>query len=135
MDEFNRESASDPGTASSTGTAARMKRNVSDKAADAKEALNDLGRKAADKFEDSRQSTASALERGASSLHSTSDQLSDFGHTAADRIQSTADYVRQTDLRGMAEDIQDVVKRYPGASLAVAAVLGFIIARSLRSSD
>jgi ElaB/YqjD/DUF883 family membrane-anchored ribosome-binding protein len=135
MDEFNRGSASDPGTASSTGTAARMKRNVSDKAADAKEALNDLGRKAADKFEDSRQSTASALERGASSLHSTSDQLSDFGHTAADRIQSTADYVRQTDLRGMAEDIQDVVKRYPGASLAVAAVLGFIIARSLRSSD
>jgi ElaB/YqjD/DUF883 family membrane-anchored ribosome-binding protein len=135
MDEFNRESASDPGTASSTGTAARMKRNVSDKAADAKEALNELGRKAAGKFEDSRQSTASALERGASSLHSTSDQLSDFGHTAADRIQSTADYVRQTDLRGMAEDIQDVVKRYPGASLAVAAVLGFIIARSLRSSD
>ena len=135
MDEFNRESASDPGTASSTGTAARMKKNVSDKAADAKEALNDLGRKAADKLEDSRQSTASALERGASSLHSTSDQLSEFGHTAADRIQSTADYVRQTDLRGMAEDIQDVVKRYPGASLAVAAVLGFIIARSLRSSD
>ena len=130
MDEFNRESASDPGNASSSasGAAARTKRDVTDKAAE-------LGRKATDKLEDSRQSTASALERGATSLHSTSDQLSDFGHRAAERIQSTADYVRQTNLRSMAGDIQDVVKRYPGAALAAAAVVGFIIGRSLPSSD
>jgi ElaB/YqjD/DUF883 family membrane-anchored ribosome-binding protein len=115
-----------------TGTAARM---VSEKAAEVKEKVTDLGRKAADKIDNSRESAAGALDKTASSLHSGSDQLSGVAHTAADKIQATADYVRQTDLRGMAEDVQDLVKRYPAQSLAAAAVLGFLVARGLRGND
>jgi hypothetical protein len=35
----------------------------------------------------------------------------------------------------MADDLQDLVKRYPGQSLAAAAILGFLVARGLRSNE
>jgi hypothetical protein len=54
------------------------------------------------------------LDQTASSLHSGSDKLSGVAHSAADKIQATADYVRRTDLKAMAEDVQDLVERYPG---------------------
>jgi hypothetical protein len=68
-------------------------------------------------------------------MHSSSDKLSGVAHSAADKLQATADYVRRTDLNGMVEDVQDIVKRYPKESLAVAAILGFLVARGLRGSD
>lgn len=139
MDDYNKQ----PGQSSygestgtgATGTAARMKEQISEKAADVKEKVTDFGRKAGEKIDDSRESAAGALDQTASSLHSGSDKLSGVAHSAADKIQATADYVRRTDLKGMAEDVQNIVKRYPGQSLAAAAILGFLVARGLRSSD
>lgn len=115
-----------------TGTAARMK--LSEKAAEVKEKVVDFGRKAIDGIDDSREGAAGALDRTASTLHSSGDQLSGAAHTAAAKLQATADYVRQTNLKGMVADVQEVVKRYPAQSLAVAAVLGFLVARGLRSN-
>jgi hypothetical protein len=94
-----------------------------------------LGRKAVEQIDRSRQSAASALDQTASSLHSGGDKVSDAAHSAADSLQSSADYIRRTDLAGMGKDIQDLVTRYPGLSLAAAAVLGFLVARGLRSND
>lgn len=135
MDDYNKQSGqSSYGESTGTGapgTAARMKEQI----ADAKEKVTDFGRKAADKIEDSRESAAGALDKTASSLHSGGDQLSSVAHSAANKLQATADYVRRTDLKGMAEDVQDIVKRYPGQSLAAAAILGFLVARGLRGSD
>ena len=99
------------------------------------EKFTDFGREAAHKFDDSRESAAGALDQTASSLHSGGAKLSGAAHSAADTIQATADYVRRTDLKGMAQDVQDLVKRYPGQSLAAAAILGFLLARGLRGSD
>lgn len=118
-----------------TGTAARMKEQASETAADVKEKVTEFGRKAANRIDDSRESAAGALDKTATSMHSGGDKLSDVAHSAADRVQATADYVRRTDLKGMAEDVQDIVKRYPGQALAAAAVLGFLVARGLRRSD
>jgi ElaB/YqjD/DUF883 family membrane-anchored ribosome-binding protein len=112
-----------------------MKEQVSGTAETVKQTVTEFGRKTADKIDGSRESAAGALEQTASSLHSGSDKLSGVAHSAADKIQATADYVRTTDLKGMADDVQNLVKRYPGQSLAVAAVLGFLVARGLRSSD
>jgi hypothetical protein len=117
----------------SMATAARMK--LSDTAADVKEKVADIGRRAADSIDSSRQSAAGALDGTASSLHSSADQISGAAHTAADKLQATAAYVRQTDLKGMVDDLTGVVKRYPGQSLAAAAILGFLVARGLRSDD
>jgi ElaB/YqjD/DUF883 family membrane-anchored ribosome-binding protein len=139
MDDYNKQSGQSsygegPGSGG-TGTAARMKEQMSDTAADVKDKVAELGRKTAEQIDDSRESAAGALDQTASSLHSGGDKLSGVAHSAADKIQATADYVRRTDLKGMADDVQDLVKRYPGQALAAAAVLGFLVARGLRGRD
>jgi hypothetical protein len=122
-------------------TAARMK--LSEKAAEVKEKVADFGRKAVDNIDESRKRTAGALDQTAAKLHSGVEQLSGVAHTAADQISgvahgtadklhAAADYIRERNLKGMGEDLKDVVKRYPGPALAVAAVLGFIVARGFR---
>jgi ElaB/YqjD/DUF883 family membrane-anchored ribosome-binding protein len=112
-----------------------MKEQIAEAAADVKEKVTEFGRKTVDKIDGSRGSAAGALDKTATSMHSGGDKLSGVAHSAADKIQATADYVRRTDLKGMAEDVQDIVKRYPGQSLAAAAILGFLVARGLRRSD
>lgn len=139
MDDYNKQAgqplyADSTGTGG-TGTAARMKEQISEKAADVKESVTEFGRKAVDKIDGSRSSAAGALDQTASSLHSGGDKLSGVAHSAADKIQATADYVRTTDLKGMADDVQNLVKRYPGQALAAAAILGFLVARGMRSGD
>lgn len=133
MDANERESAANVSTGS--GAAARMKRSLTDKAQDAKESLNDLGRKTADRIDDSRESTANALAWTATSLHSRTDKMSQLAHSAADKIQVGADYLRERDAQRIMEDVRGLVKKYPGRSLAVAAILGFVIARGLRRSN
>jgi ElaB/YqjD/DUF883 family membrane-anchored ribosome-binding protein len=113
----------------------RMKDQFSEKVADVKEKVSDFGRDTARKLDESRASAAGALEQTASSLQASGNKLSGVAQAAADRVQATANYVRQTDLRGMVDDLQGVVKRYPGQSLAAAAILGFLVARGLRRSD
>src|SRR6202790_3679591 len=83
--------------------AAGVKKQVSETAADAKEKLTELGRDAAD-------------------------QLSEVAQTATDKVKAAADYLRETELTAMAEDVKEIVKRYPGWSLAGAAVMGFLLA-------
>jgi len=139
MDEYNKQSGQtsygEGAGSGGAGTAARVKEQISETAADVKDKVTDFGRKTAEKIDDSRESAAGALDQTAISLHSGSDKLASVAHTTADKIQATADYVRRTDLKGMTEDVQGLVKRYPGQALAAAAVLGFLIARCLRGRD
>jgi hypothetical protein len=76
--------------------------------------------------------TADALHKTASRLHSRADQVSDFGHSAAQRLQATANYMRETDVEDIALDLQGIVRRYPVQALAAAAFVGFLFARGLR---
>jgi hypothetical protein len=103
-----------------------MKRDLTDEAHNVKESLNDLGRKTADRMGDSREATAKALAWTATSLHSQTDKMSQLAHSAADRIQVGADYLRERDVERIVEDVRGVVKKYPGRSLAAAAILGFL---------
>jgi ElaB/YqjD/DUF883 family membrane-anchored ribosome-binding protein len=131
---------------SASGTAARLKEQISDKAADVKERVSDFGRKTADKIDASRGPAADSLNRTASALHAksdrvasaahaTSDRVASAAHATADKLQATADYVRDHDFKEMAEDVTELVKRYPGQSLAAAAILGFLLARVMKSND
>jgi ElaB/YqjD/DUF883 family membrane-anchored ribosome-binding protein len=147
MDDSNKQPGQPGYNQSETpGMATAASMRLSDTAADVKEKVADIGRRAADSIDSSRQSAAGALDNTASTLHSGADHIFGAAHTAADKIQATAhstadklqataDYVRQTDLKGMVDDLTGVVKRYPGQSLAAAAVLGFLVARGLRSND
>jgi ElaB/YqjD/DUF883 family membrane-anchored ribosome-binding protein len=83
--------------------AAGVKKQVSETAADAREKLTNLGRDAAG-------------------------QLSEVAQLATEKVKEAADYLRETELTAMAEDIKEIVRRYPGQSLAAAAVVGFLLA-------
>jgi ElaB/YqjD/DUF883 family membrane-anchored ribosome-binding protein len=139
MDDYGKQPSDSsygaPAETVGAGTAARMKEQISATAADAKDKVTEFGRQAADRINDSRESAAGALDKTASSLHSGGDNLSSLAHSTADKLQATADYVRRTDLKGMADDVQDIVKRYPAQSLAAAVILGFLVARGLRGRD
>ena len=125
------------------GAATAARRKLSERAADVKDKVADFGRKAVDNIDESRKGTAGALDQTAAKLHSGGEQLSgaahaaahqisDLAHDAADKLQAAADYIRDTDVKRMGEDLKDIVKRYPGPALAAAAVLGFLVARGFR---
>ncbi len=86
--------------------AAGVKRQISETAANANEKLTEIGGKAAG-------------------------QLSEVAESATNKVKAAADYLRQTELTAMAEDIKDIVKRYPGSSIAAAVVVGFVVAHLL----
>ncbi len=126
---------------SGAATAARLK--LSEKAAEVKEKVADFGRKTVDNLDESRKSTAGALHETAAKLHAGGEQLSGAAHAAAhqisgvahdaaDKLHAAADYIHDTDVKRVGEDLKDVVKRYPGPALAAAAVLGFLVARGFR---
>jgi ElaB/YqjD/DUF883 family membrane-anchored ribosome-binding protein len=147
MDDYtNQENQQNFGSDTGTGTGTGAKMKLTDTAADVKEKVAGLGRKAVDTIDSSREPAANALQSTASTLHSSGEQISgaaraageqisSVAHSTANKLQATADYVRRTDVKTMSSDITDYVKQYPGAALAVAAVLGFLLARSMRSSD
>src|ERR1700732_3537273 len=62
MDDYNKQSgqfsAGESTGTGGTGTAARMKEQAANKVADVKEKVSDLGRKAADKCDESREAAA-----------------------------------------------------------------------------
>ena len=83
--------------------AAGVKRQISETATDATEKLADLGRDAAG-------------------------HLSAVAQSATDKAKAAADYLQQTELTAMAEDVKEIVKHYPGWSIAAAVVVGFLLA-------
>ena len=80
---------------------------------------------------DVRDIAAEALESSAASLlrtASTSEgQLAVVAAKVAGALGCTAGYLRQNDIQDMAADVEQTVKRYPGASLAAAAGVGFLL--------
>jgi ElaB/YqjD/DUF883 family membrane-anchored ribosome-binding protein len=121
--------------------AAKVSDKVSDVASQAKTKVSDLGRTAADKIDQNRDAAAGGLESAASTLHDKAENLpggqkvTSLAHTAADKLTSTADYVRQHDVSSMMADIERLVKNNPGPSLLAAAVIGFLIGRTFSSND
>jgi hypothetical protein len=103
----------------------------------AKAKTSELGQEAADVMDKNRGAAAGRLDSAADALHEKADSLpggervATAAHKAADVAGSAADYVRDTDLKGMLTDVQRLVKNNPGPALLTAAALGFLIARTL----
>lgn len=143
MDDYKNPTSETPDGQPEGGTATAVRTKLSEKAAEAKEKVADLGRKTADSLDESRKNAAGALGQTAAKLHSggeqlsgaahtVADQISDAAHSTADKLHAAADYIRETDFRGIGNDLKDIVRRYPGPALAIAAVLGFVVASSFR---
>jgi ElaB/YqjD/DUF883 family membrane-anchored ribosome-binding protein len=115
-----------------TETASQLGAKVSD----AKEQAEDLGRAAAKKVDEVRNQTAGALRTAASSVRSTGRQGSEIidncATNTADRLDATASYVEQHDLRGAASGLRQAVRRHPTGSLMVATAIGFFASSAIR---
>jgi len=114
------------------------KSTITDKAAALKEKTQEVGQRAINKMDEGRVAAACALRGTASSLHESADKLPNgpaLAHSAARRVDSMADYLESFDSRRFIGDIGAVVKRNPLPSLAIVAVAGFFIGRSLRRSE
>lgn len=109
-------------------------RDVADVAA---ESLTDGARTAAAAIDESRSTAAAGLETAASAIHRGADDLPggdrvrSFARATADRLSTSADYVRRNDTRRMMSDVKTLVTSHPGPALVVSAMLGFLVARSL----
>ena len=110
----------------------------------AEESVKEAGHDALNAIDGKRSSAADSLSGVASRLHSGADKAADLGqksgekishlaHTAADKLQSSADYVREHDFKDMMHSVENFVRKHPGQALVAAGVVGFLAARAMRT--
>jgi ElaB/YqjD/DUF883 family membrane-anchored ribosome-binding protein len=130
MDAQGRYSATDAET---------IKAQASQTAAEVKDRVANLGRRAEDKLDQGRLRAADTVDTTAATLRDKADRFASVTshtvHNVTDKLQSAADYLRDNDARAMMEDVADFMRRYPAQSLAAAAVVGFLAGRALRNAD
>jgi ElaB/YqjD/DUF883 family membrane-anchored ribosome-binding protein len=119
-------------------TAQNVKDKFADSASAAKQEASDVGSQTADKIDEKRGPAADALQSAAFTLHEKAEDLPggetvrSVAHSTAEKLESTAGYIREHDVRAMIADVEEVVKRNPGPSLLIAAAMGFLIGRAFR---
>jgi ElaB/YqjD/DUF883 family membrane-anchored ribosome-binding protein len=119
-------------------TAQGVKEKVTDAAASAKQKVSEAGRQATDKIDERRGPAAEVMESAASTIHEKAEDLPGgatvkrAAHSAAEKLESTAGYIREHDVKSMLSDMEEIVKRNPGPSLLIAVTIGFLIGRAFR---
>ena len=114
---------------------------VSDTATQVKDKVSNLARTGADKLDENRDAAASGLEKASAAVHEKAESLpggqkvSSVAHAAADKLNSTAEYVRQHDVNSMMADVERLVKNNPGPALLTAGVIGFLVGRAFSRND
>jgi hypothetical protein len=104
----------------------------------ARETASKVGQKAADAVESSRGGAARGIHGTAESIRSASEYLPggptvrQFASEAADTLDSTADYVRDTEAAEMLEDLKEQARSNPLPFLAGAVAVGFLVGWMMR---
>jgi len=136
--QFNKDASQGGSYREGTGTATQMKQEIQNTASQVKDKVTDFGKKTAEKIDTQREPAAGALEKTASALHEKGDRVaaatSGAAHKTADKIQATADYIREHDVKAMMNDVEGLVRRHPGQALAAAVAAGFLFGRVFRRS-
>jgi ElaB/YqjD/DUF883 family membrane-anchored ribosome-binding protein len=121
--------------------ASELGSKLSDAASQAKGKVADLSRAAASKIDENRDAAAGGLDSVATTLHERADSfpggepVTKLAHSTANKLTTTAEYVRNHDVSGMMGDVEEVVKKNPGPSLFAAAIVGFLVGRAFTSND
>jgi hypothetical protein len=96
----------------------------------------DLSRAAGQKLDEARMEAAGALHTAASSVRTTARQgceaIDGFAASAADKLDATASYVEDHDLRGVLTGCRRLIRRYPTGSLVFAAAIGCFAGSAFR---
>ena len=97
---------------------------------EARESVEELGRSAGKKLDQAREDTGDALRSAASSVRSTgrksSEAIDNLATGAADRLDATASFVEDHDLRDALTGLQKFGGRHLTGCLVAAAAVGFL---------
>jgi hypothetical protein len=134
---------SSEGPSAGAGGAREQVRQAKDKVMDqARTTLRDARDRAGSAFTQGRQQAAQQLGGIGSALHRTSDTLrgedqarfADVTDTVARQVDRVAGYLRESDGRTIARDLEGLARRQPALVFAGAFALGLVAARFFKSS-
>ena len=95
----------------------------------------ELGRSAGRRVDEARDETAEALHKAASSVRTTgrqgSEAIDNLAAGAADRLDASASYIEDHDLRSAVAGLQRFGRRHLAGSLLVAGVIGVLAGSAL----
>lgn len=116
-----------------TRDAARdIQAKVSEMADAAREKASGLGRKATERMDQTREATASRLERAGGALHNQADKVSSATHATARKVEAMGSYLREHTVGDIASEVRDVMVRNPGKTIGIALAAGFLIGHALK---
>jgi ElaB/YqjD/DUF883 family membrane-anchored ribosome-binding protein len=97
---------------------------------EAKKSVEELSRSAGRSLDEARGETGGALHAAASSVRTTgrrgSEAIDNLATGAADRLDATASYVEDHDLRGVLTSLRRYGRQHLTGSLVAAAAIGFL---------
>jgi len=110
---------------------------IAQRARNAAASMTNAAGNAAAALAESRSTTADGLDTAASAIHERADNLPGgdavrtFARATANRLSTSADYVRSHDAKRMMADVETFVKSNPGPALVAAVAFGVLLGRAL----
>lgn len=140
------------GYGSTGGDAAGIGDRARDAAGTARDRMSDVGSTVRERAGQAKNSLADALEAGAERLRNRggSEQLAgstgysdtsvgtdggavtDLGQRVAGGLQTSADWLRETDIDGLRQGVERQVRDNPGRTLLIAVGLGYLLGKAFR---
>jgi ElaB/YqjD/DUF883 family membrane-anchored ribosome-binding protein len=117
-------------------TASNLADKTKDTAANVTHKAEELAKTAGRKADDATAAVGSSIRSAADTVRDKGPHdglLGSATSATAGALESTGRYLEQEKLSGMAEDMTNLVRRNPIPALLVAAGVGFLIGRALRS--
>jgi hypothetical protein len=103
---------------------------------EAKTSIEEFSRSAGGRLDEARDETGDALHSAASSVRATgrrgSEAIENLAAGTADRLDATASYVEDHDLRGVLTDLRKFGRRHLTGSLVAVAAIGFLAGFAFR---
>ena len=127
--------AADKVTAATRQAGAEMRQSASEAASWAQRESAAVANRQKNRVGEELGNFGSALRSAASRLQETDDKgIARYAEQAADQLDSTARYLRQRDITGLAEDLETFARRNPEVFLGGMFLAGLGISRFLKSS-
>ena len=105
---------------------------ASDLGRQAMESAGELGLSGGRRLDEARLETGDVLHAAASSVRTTGDAIGNLATGTADRLDASASYVENHDLRAVSLGLRSFARRHLTGSLVTAVAIGFLAGSALR---
>lgn len=103
---------------------------------EAKDKVEEVGQTisqtAGEAYQKAGEFASSAADRTKEALHRAGDYASSASGRAKEAVSSMGEYLRPEDIRGMADEVTTMIKRYPLPAIAVSFGIGMLLASMTR---